>query len=87
MKKTKDDMRPQYRRSDFAALERGKCYAEVADGRAVVVLEPSIAKAFPTSEAVNEALHALLELTEQTSRIRRAAGHGARKGTRGRKES
>jgi hypothetical protein len=69
MKKAKDEMRREYRRSDFARLERGKFYAEVAKGTAVALLEPPIAKAFPTSKAVNEALHGLLALTEQTSRI------------------
>ena len=69
MKKAKGGMRPEYKRSDFARLERGKFYAEVAKGTAVALLEPPIAKAFPTSKAVNEALHGLLALTEQTSRI------------------
>jgi len=69
MKKAKDEMRREYKRSDFARLERGKFYAEVAKGTAVAMLEPPIAKAFPTSKAVNEALHGLLALTEQTSRI------------------
>jgi len=71
MKKAKDDMRREYKRSDFAKLERGKFYAEVAKGTAVALLEPSVAKAFPTSRAVNDALSGLLELTEKTSRITR----------------
>ena len=69
MKKAKDEMRPEYKLSDFARLERGKFYAEVAKGTAVALLDPPIAKAFPTSKAVNDALHGLLALTEQTSRI------------------
>jgi hypothetical protein len=71
MKKAKDEMRREYKRSDFAKLERGKFHAAVAKGTAVALLEPEIAKAFPTSQAVNEALHGLLALTEQTSRITR----------------
>ena len=71
MKKTKDEMRREYKRSDFSKLERGKFYAEVAKGTSVALLEPSIAKAFPTSRAVNEALSGLLELTNKTSRITR----------------
>ncbi|MBX3279312.1 MAG: hypothetical protein KF868_15020 [Acidobacteria bacterium] len=75
MKKAKDEMRLQYSRSDFANLERGKFYAEAAKGTAVALLEPEIAKAFPTSEAVNEALRGLLTLTQQTERItRRSSG-------------
>jgi hypothetical protein len=71
MKKAKGDMRQEYKRSDFSTLERGKFYAEVARGTSVALLEPSIAKAFPTSRAVNEALSGLLELTKKTSRITR----------------
>lgn len=69
MKKDKDEMRSSYKRSDFTKLERGKFYAEVAKGTSVALLEPAIAKAFPTSSAVNEALSELLALTEKTSRI------------------
>ncbi|MDP2807711.1 MAG: hypothetical protein Q8O74_06195, partial [bacterium] len=71
MKKAKDEMRSEYKRSDFAKLERGKFYAEAAAGTSVVLLEPEIAKAFPTSQAVNEALASLLALTEKTSHITR----------------
>jgi hypothetical protein len=71
MKKAKDEMRAEYKRSDFTKLERGKFYAEVAAGTSVALLEPAIAKAFPNSQAVNEALAGLLALTEKTSRITR----------------
>ena len=71
MRKTKDEMRPEYKRSDFMKLERGKFYPEVAAGTSVALLEPAIAKAFPTSKAVNEALGGLLVLAEKTSRITR----------------
>jgi len=71
MKKDKEDMRKSYKRSDFATLERGKFFAEVVKGTSVVLLEPDVAKAFPTSKAVNEALTELLALTEKTARITR----------------
>ena len=73
MKRAKDEMRTEYKRSDFSKLERGKFYTEVAKGTSVALLEPSIAKAFPTSRAVNEALSGLLELTKKTSRITRGS--------------
>jgi hypothetical protein len=76
MKKVKDDMRPEYKRSDFTYLERGKFYSEVAKGSVVVLLSPQNAKAFPTSQAVNDALAGLLALNgnKRTSgRSRRAA--------------
>lgn len=71
MKRAEGDIRREYKRSDFLKLERGKFYAEVAKGTSVALLEPSIAKAFPNSRAVNEALSGLLELTKKTSRITR----------------
>jgi hypothetical protein len=72
-KKAEDEMRAEYKRSDFSKLERGKFYAEVAEGTSVALLEPTIAKAFPTSEAVNEALRELLALAERAARVTRRA--------------
>ena len=75
MKKAKDELRQEYKRSDFATMERGKFHTEVAKGTSVALLDPAIAKAFPTSAAVNEALASLLELTDKTARItRRSSG-------------
>lgn len=74
-------MRMEYVRADFAKLERGKFFAEVSQGMSVALLDPVIAKAFPTSEAVNGALHGLLEIAEQVSRItgRRSTRRGERR--------
>jgi len=69
MKKVKEELRAEYKRSDFASLERGKFYKEAVKGTSVALLDPVVAKAFPTSEAVNEALLGLLALTEKTARI------------------
>ena len=80
MKKAEIEMRAAYRHSDFSKLERGKFYAEVAAGTSVALLEPAIAKAFPTSKAVNEALGGLLVLAEKTSRISRTRAKAARTG-------
>jgi hypothetical protein len=82
MKKAKDELRREYKRSDFPKLERGKFYAEVAKGTSVALLEPAIAKAFPTSGAVNEALAGLLELTEKTSRLTRRSARTRAKAAR-----
>jgi hypothetical protein len=51
--------------------------------RASVVADrmPYMAKAFPTSKAVNDALHGLLALTEQTPRIpMRSTGRRVKRG-------
>lgn len=69
MKKVKDELRSEYKRSDFATLERGKFYKAAVKGTSVALLDPVIAKAFPTSDAVNAALLGLLTLTEQTARL------------------
>lgn len=66
MSKAKDDIRPEYRREDLGPGVRGKYYKQVMAGGNFVVLRPEIHKAFPTSEAVNDALAALLDLTERT---------------------
>jgi hypothetical protein len=77
MKKTENEMRAAYKRSDFRNLERGKFYQEVAKGTSVVLLDPKLAKIFPTSEAVNEALRGLLALTKQTARMARRSSRPA----------
>lgn len=70
-----DELRSEYKRSDFGELVRGKYVEELKRGSNVVMLDPRVAKAFPTAEAVNEALLSLLDLTEKTARLtRRSAG-------------
>ena len=54
MKKTKDEMRAEYKRSDFTKLERGKFYKEVAKGTSVVLLDPAIASSRSTNPYANE---------------------------------
>ena len=60
-----DELRPEYRRSDFGELVRGKYIEQLKKGSNVVVLDPRVARAFPTSEAVNEALLSLLDLAKR----------------------
>ena len=74
MKKAKklnaDEMRAEYKRSDFKKLERGKFYKQVTTKSNVVILQPRIAKAFPNSEIVNETLSNLLNLAKRSSRLK-----------------
>ncbi len=65
-----DRMRAEY---DFRGGVRGKYAARFRDGVNVVVLDPDVAAAFTSSEAVNRALRALLEVTPPRSRGRRTA--------------
>ena len=69
MKKINDELRAEYKKSDFVKLERGKFHKAVSKGTSVALIDPALAKAFPTSEAVNAALLGLLTLTEQTARL------------------
>ena len=69
MKKVEGEMRTEYKRADFGKLERGKFFKEVAKGTSVALIDPKLAKAFPTSEAVNQALRGLLALADETARI------------------
>jgi len=69
MRKPDAEMRPEYRREDLEKGVRGKYFARVSKGSNLVLLNDKVAKAFPTGEAVNEALLGLLAFTEQTARI------------------
>ena len=67
----KDTLRPEYN-FDYGTALRGKYYRRlVKEGANVVVLEPDVAKEFRDSEAVNEALRSLLEISATTRRLTR----------------
>jgi hypothetical protein len=53
------DLAPDY---DMTGAVRGKYAARYASGTNLVLLEPDVAKAFPTSAKVNAALRELLRL-------------------------
>jgi hypothetical protein len=62
------DLRAEY---DFAAMKggvRGKYYAQYRRGTNVVLLEPDVAQAFPTENAVNQALRGILRTTRAVRR-------------------
>jgi len=69
VKPTSDELRPEYKRSDFKKLERGKYYERIRASSNVVVLDPEVAAVFPNSAAVNKALHSLVEVAESASRL------------------
>jgi hypothetical protein len=73
MKKVKsemaDELRPEYKRSDFCEFVRGKYADRIKEKTNVVLLEPDIAQAFPNDEAVNKALRYLLEVAEVSTRL------------------
>ena len=64
-----DDMRAEYN-FDYSKAVRGKYYKRILkDGANVVVLEPDIAKAFPNSDAVNDALRVVLQAGRAAGRL------------------
>jgi len=59
-------MRAEY---DFSGGERGKYSKRYSQGSNIVVLDPDVAKAFPTARAVNAALRKVLRA--EGTRVRR----------------
>ena len=65
--KRQDELRKEY---DLAALGkgiRGKYYKRAVAGSNLVLLDPELARVFPTEEAVNEALRLLADVAAKTS--------------------
>ena len=59
------EMRAEY---DFRGGVRGKYAARYAKGTNVVLLDPDVAKLFPSSRAVNDALRALAAVASRQAR-------------------
>lgn len=53
-----DPVEPEY---DFSKGVRGKYSGRFADGTNLIILDPDVAKEFPDSQSVNEALRSLLK--------------------------
>jgi hypothetical protein len=65
----RDEMRPEYG-FDYSTAVRGKYDRRLLkEGANVVVLDPDVARSCRSSAAVNEALRALLTLSEATRRL------------------
>ena len=73
MKKTStsknDQDIPELKREQLGVGVRGKYYKQFTQGSNVVVLQPEIQKAFPTSEAVNKALASMLAFTQEAQTL------------------
>ena len=57
---------PELKRDQLGKGVRGKYFKNFMQGSNVVVLQPEILKAFPTSEAVNKALASMLTFAKET---------------------
>jgi hypothetical protein len=62
-----DELRSEYKRSDFGTLVRGKYVERLQASSNVVVLDPEVADLFPNGAAVNAALRSLAEIAKRAS--------------------
>ena len=79
-RKTKDDLRPEY---DFANMKggvRGKYAVQTRSRSNLVLLDPEIAKAFPTDASVNQVLRVVLDLTSRVPLKRPAPARSSKRG-------
>lgn len=64
--KMADQNIPELKRDQLGKGVRGKYLKHIIQGSNIVVLQPEIQKAFPTSEAVNKALASMLAFAQET---------------------
>ena len=62
-----DELRSEYKRSDFGTLVRGKYVERLQASSNVVVLDPEVADLFPNGAAVNAALRSLAEIAKRAA--------------------
>lgn len=60
---------PELKREQLGVGVRGKYFKPFTQGSNVVVLQPEIHKAFPTSEAVSRALASMLAFAQETQSL------------------
>jgi hypothetical protein len=65
-----DDLRPEYDFSSLSGAVRGKYHQRFRAGVNLRLLDPEMAKAFPTDTAVNKALRTVLRATKPLKRTR-----------------
>jgi len=64
----KDELRAEYKRSDFpGGLVRGKYAKRIKESSNIIVLKPEVAQAFPNEEAVNKALLSLIDIAKKNN--------------------
>ena len=60
-----DEMLPEYDFSKMKGGVGGKYVERYRTGTNVVLFEPDVAQAFPTSDSVNEALRLLIQISQR----------------------
>lgn len=77
---TKDELRPEYKRSDFPGpFARGKYARRMRESSNIVVLKPEVAEVFPNEKAVNQALQSLIDLAKKSTGLSRSSTGRAKK--------
>jgi hypothetical protein len=64
-----DELLEEYDFAQLAGGVRGKYAERFAAGTTLVLLDPDVARAFPTAAAVNEALRLLIQVAERTAKV------------------
>jgi hypothetical protein len=78
----KDELRAEYKRSDFPeGLVRGKYSKHMRESSNIVVLKPEVAQAFPNGDAVNNALLSLIKIAQKSTGLTKANAADAKKRT------
>lgn len=62
------ELRDEYDLSKLTVVAKGRYAPERRAGKNVIVLAPDVAEAFPTDEAVNEALRLVMRIAEVTAK-------------------
>lgn len=78
--KTLDPETPELKREQLGRGVRGKYFKKFMQGSNVVVLRPELQKAFPSSEAVNDALASYLAFAREVKGLTsRSSGRAGKK--------
>lgn len=78
MKKVKrDELRPEYKRSDLGRGVRGKYYKLYQSGTNLVLLSPDVAEVFPDADAV-KALRTLIKAAHHSVSSTKRSGRRAK---------
>lgn len=71
------DLRAEYDLSQMAVVPKGRFAPGRRQGKNVVVLAPDVAEAFPSDDAVNEALRLVIQMAKIPKReVETASTHG-----------
>jgi hypothetical protein len=78
-RKTVNGMRPEYDSASMKGGVRGQYAKRYRAGTNLILPYPELAKAFPIEAAVNDALRALLRLTESVRLLQQGSRHARHK--------